>query len=263
MTEQNPRNEQKPGEKPGSRDAAFWAKSRNVLRVSDVPAGAVNLNVEGRRVIGALQGFGQLWQKTYTVRLTGADVTPREVVEIWKREFPDFHPPESRFYPSLDGVTPGEVMLINASVKGMPVYTGVMILYADDESFTVMTAEGLPEAGWNTFSAYEEGGTTVLQIQSLARASDPIYEVGFHLMGSTEQERIWKHVLASVAARFGVREPVSLDKVCVDNKRQWYRVGNIWHNASLRSLMFTLVKGGRETAVWIATLIQALRKRGR
>ena len=44
------------------RDTASWAKNRNVLRVSDVPEGAVNLNVEGRRVIGALQGFGQLWQ---------------------------------------------------------------------------------------------------------------------------------------------------------------------------------------------------------
>lgn len=259
MTDQNPRSS--PG--PGARDAAFWAKSRDVLRVSDVPAGAVNLNVEGRRVIGALQGFGQLWQKTYTVRLAGVDVTPREVVEIWKREFPNFHPPESRFYPSLDGVTPGEVMLINASVKGMPVYTGVMILYADDESFTVMTAEGLPEAGWNTFSAYDEDGTTVLQIQSLARASDPIYEVGFHLMGSTEQERIWKHVLTSLAARFGVRDAVTLKKECVDNKLQWHRVGNIWHNASLRSLLFTLLKGGRGIAVWVGTLIQTLAKRGR
>jgi hypothetical protein len=104
------------------RDTASWAKNRNVLRASDVPGGAVNLNVEGRRV-GALQGFGQLWQKIYTVRLRGVDATPRRLA-IWKREFPVFHPPESRFYPSLDGVAPGEIMLINASVQGMPVYTG-------------------------------------------------------------------------------------------------------------------------------------------
>src|SRR3954454_6937698 len=76
----------------------------------------------------------------------------------------------------------------------MPVYTGVMVLYSDDLSFTVMTAEGLPEAGWNTFSAYEEDGATVVQIQSLARASDPIYEVRFLLFGSTAQEKIWTHV---------------------------------------------------------------------
>jgi hypothetical protein len=227
------------------RDAGAWAKGRNVLRVSDVPAGAVNLNVEGRRVIGALQGFGQLWQKTYTVRLTGADVAPEDVVRIWKQEFPDFHPPQSRFYPSLDGVAPGEVMLINASVQGMPVYTGVMVLYSDEVSFTVMTAEGLPEAGWNTFSAYEEDGTTVVQIQSLARASDPIYEVGFRLFGSTQQERIWTHVLSNLAERFGVRGRVRLEKECVDPQLQWFRVGNLWHNASLRSVVYALAAQGR------------------
>jgi hypothetical protein len=222
------------------RDAGSWAVGCNVLRVSEVPEGAVNLNVEGRRVIGALQGFGQLWQKTYTVRLTGADVSPEEVVAIWKREFPVFHPPESRFYPSLDGVAPGEIMLINASVQGMPVYTGVMVLYSDDLSFTVMTAEGLPEAGWNTFSAYEEDGATVVQIQSLARASDPIYEIGFRLFGSTAQEKIWTHVLTSLAERLGARERVRLEKDCVDPKLQWYRVGNLWHNAGLRSVLYTV-----------------------
>jgi len=235
-----------PPESPRNpRDAGLWAKGRNVLRVADVPAGAVNLNVEGRRVIGALQGFGQLWQKTYTARLEGADVTPEEVVALWKREFPGFHPPQSRFYPSLDGVEPGEVMLINASVQGMPVYTGVMVLYSDEVSFTVMTAEGLPEAGWNTFSAFEEDGTTVVQIQSLARASDPIYEVGFRLFGSTEQERIWTHVLTTLAARFGVRGGVQLEKVCVDPQLQWLRIGNIWHNAGLRSVLYAMVAQAR------------------
>jgi hypothetical protein len=86
--------------------------STNVLHVSQVPAEAVNLNVEGRRVSGALQGFGQLWQKTYKVRLTGAKVDPQEVVRVWKEEFPSFQPPQSRFYPPLAGVAPGEVMLI-------------------------------------------------------------------------------------------------------------------------------------------------------
>ena len=143
-------------------------------------------------MIGALQGFGQLWQKTYTIRLAGAPGHPRGGGGPWEERVPLLPPSESRFYPSLDGVEPGEIMLINATVQGMPVNTGVMVLYSDDVSFTVMTAEGLPEAGWNTFSAYEEDGRDgVAQIQSLARASDPIYEVGFRLFGSTAQEKIW------------------------------------------------------------------------
>lgn len=249
MQEQNPQPE---NEQKQPRDATNWAHHIETLKVSDVPAGAVNLNVEGRHVAGALQGFGQLWQKTYRVRLTGADVTPKEVVRIWKEEFPSFHPPQSRFYPPLSGVAPGEVMLINASVQGMPVYTGVMVLYADDECFTVMTAEGLPEAGWNTFSVSEdEDGTVVAQVQSLARASDPIYEMGFHLFGSTEQEKIWTHVLTALAARFGVNGQVELQKVCVDPKLQWTRVGNVWHNAGARSVLYKLATPGRRIRGWI------------
>jgi len=109
----------------------------------------------------------------------------------------------------------------------------------------VMTAEVLPEAGWNTFSAYEDDGVTVIQIQSLARASDPIYEVGFRLFGSTAQEKIWDHVLSNLAERFGVRGRVRLEKACVDPQLQWYRAGNIWHNAGLRSALYAMVAQAR------------------
>ena len=62
--------------------------------------------VSGRRVSGPLQGFGQLWQKTYRVRLAGVETTPEETVKIWKERFPEFQPPNSRFYPSMAGVAP-------------------------------------------------------------------------------------------------------------------------------------------------------------
>jgi hypothetical protein len=76
--------------------------------VSEAPTGAVNLNVDGRSVMGPLQGFGQLWQKTYRAELSGADVTPAEVVKIWKEKLPEFQPPQNHFYPSMAGVKPGE-----------------------------------------------------------------------------------------------------------------------------------------------------------
>ena len=46
------------------RDAAYWAKDVTTLQVGDVPAEAINLNVTGRRVVGPVQGFGKMWQKT-------------------------------------------------------------------------------------------------------------------------------------------------------------------------------------------------------
>jgi uncharacterized protein DUF1990 len=239
VTEQTPNPEETEQKQP--RDAAYWAKRVEKLEVSEVPAGAAGVNVQGRREVGALQGFGKLWQKTYRVRLTRADVTPEEVVKAWKERFPELQPPNSRFYPSMAGVAPGEVLFISASVGGMPVYTGVRVIYADDESFTVMTPEGHPESGWNTFSAYrDDDGTTMAQIQSLARANDPIYELGFRIVGSTTQERIWTHVLKSLAAHFGVNEPVTLEKVCIDPKMQWSYIRNVWQNAGARSMLYTM-----------------------
>src|SRR5215216_3924461 len=170
-----------------SRDAANWAGHIETLKVAKVPTGAVNINVDGRRVVGPLQGFGALWQKTYQVRLRLPDLMPAEVIRIWKEHFPEFQPPQNRFYPSVAGVAPGEVVLINASLQGLPVGTGVMVLYADDESFTLMTPQGHPESGWVTFSAFadeEDEGAIVAQVQSMARANDPIYEIGFKLGGS-------------------------------------------------------------------------------
>ncbi|MEJ2749341.1 MAG: hypothetical protein P8183_15770, partial [Anaerolineae bacterium] len=175
-------------------NAASWAKLVDTLSVGDTPDEAINLNVQGKRVSGPLQGFGQLWQKTYKLRLHDVETTPADVVGLLKAKLPDFMPANSRFYPSITGVQPGEVIIINATMPGVPgtISTGVMILYADDEAFTVMTPEGHPESGFNTFSAYEADETVIAQIQSLARANDPVYEFGFRFMGgSKEQEKIW------------------------------------------------------------------------
>ncbi len=222
------------------RDAANWAKSGENLKVGELPREATNLNVEGRRVVGPLEGFGQLWQKTYRVRLSGTSVTPTEVVKVWKEHFPEFQPPSNRFYPSVAGVQPGEVVMINAMTPGGPVSTGVMVLYSDEESFTLMTPQGHPESGWVTFSAFEEDGVTVAQVQSLARANDPIYEMAFRLIGASMQEQIWTHVLTSLARHYDVQGAVSVQKTCVDPKLQWSGFKNLRHNAQIITLLYTL-----------------------
>ena len=234
-------------EEKNSRENAHWAHPVSRLKVGDVPAGAINLNVEGRQVVGPLQGFGQLWQKTYQVWLRGVNVTPQELVRFWKENLPNLMPSNSRFYPSFSGVKPGEVVLINATLPGipggMPVSTGVLILYADEEAFTVMTPQGHPESGFNTFSAYEEDGVTVAQIQSLARANDPIFEFGFRFMGgAAQQEKIWHHVLTAIAAHYGVTGQVQMQKTCVDPKLQWSQAKNIWQNSVLRTTINTPVR---------------------
>ncbi len=239
------------------RDAANWAGHFETLTVPNVPTGAVNINVEGRRVVGPLQGFGALWQKTYQVRLRGENLTPADVVQVWKARFPEFQPPQNRFYPSVAGVAPGEVVLINASLQGLSVGTGVMVLYADDESFTLMTPQGHPESGWVTFSAFpdeEDGGAIMAQVQSMARANDPIYELGFKLGGSAAQEQIWTHVLTSLATHFACKPTIHFVKVCVDPQLQWSQAKNIWHNAAIRSMLYTLAGPAR----WVRGLVRGV-----
>ena len=103
-------------EKPDLRDSA-WAKPVDKLHIAGAPAGALSLNVEGKQVVGPLQGFGQLWQKTYRLSFGDDDVIPADVIRIWKEKLPEFMPNNSRFYPSITGVKPGEVIIINATLE--------------------------------------------------------------------------------------------------------------------------------------------------
>lgn len=230
-------------------ESTNWASSSRDMRVGQTPEGALNINVEGRTGQSPLQGFGQLWQKTYRVRLEGVDRNPADVMAHWKAEFPRFQPPENHFYPSMEGVKPGEVMLIDSTLPVfpglpgiIPIASGVMILYADDESFTVMTPEGFPVAGWNTFSTYEdEDGCTVAQVKSLERASDPIYEFGNRFMGGAgQQEKIWRHVLESLASDLGVTTDATTVIECLDEKVQWSEWKNIFHNAMFRTMLYVI-----------------------
>ena len=72
------------------RDGESWAKPVERLEVAGVQPGSSGINVAGRRPTSPVQGFGRMWQKTYRVRLLGADVTPQQVIAVWKRDFPSF-----------------------------------------------------------------------------------------------------------------------------------------------------------------------------
>ncbi|HEX9036909.1 MAG TPA: hypothetical protein VF808_07940 [Ktedonobacterales bacterium] len=222
------------------RDAGSWAAQSAHLTVTEVPVGAVNLNVEGRGVVGPLQGFGPLWQKTYRVSLAGVSVTPAELVSYWKAHFGDLQPRENKFYTPSAGVAPGGVVLMNASAQGLPVNSGLLVLYSDDDSFTFMTPEGCPEAGWIMCSAYEENGATFAQVRTQGRANDPVFEIGFRMFGAKQQERIWTYVLKQLAARFSVQAAPTVEKLCLDPRFQWSRAGNVWQNATIRSFFYAV-----------------------
>ena len=147
----------------------------------------------GRRLASPIQGFGKMWQKTYQVRIPAERVSTTDLIATWKQRFPDFWPEGNSFYGPLTGIAPGDVALLNMTLPGqMKLSTGVMVLYADDESFTLMTPQGHMFAGWITFSATELDGDTVAQAQVLMRASDPIFEMGLTLGGHKQEDRFWQ-----------------------------------------------------------------------
>jgi anti-anti-sigma factor len=222
-----------------TRSTGSWAKPVEQLSVAETPAGALSLNVQGRQLFGPLQGFGQMWQKTYRIALRNRELTPQQVIATWKENVPRLKPPQKRFYPSSLGIAPNELVLIDAQTAAGSISTGVMVLYAGAESFTLMTPAGHPEAGWVTFSSYIEDGSTFAQVQVLARASDPFYELAFRLAGSKLQDQIWTHVLAELAALLGTSGEVQMHKTLLDPKLQWERAGNIWYNAQLRTLLYS------------------------
>ena len=222
------------------RDAAYWAKQTSFI-VTNAPSGALNLNVDGRLAVSPLQGFGQMWQKTYRIHLKDSPVQPSEVIKVWKENFPKFWPKGNNFYGPLTGIAPGEVALLNLSMPvGMKLSTGVVVLYADDESFTLMTPQGHMFAGWITFSSYKDDDCTIAQAQVLIRANDPVYEIGFRLGGYAKEDRFWQATLTSVAAYFDVQAPVETKRVCVDPKLQWSQAKNIWHNSAIRTTLYTV-----------------------
>jgi hypothetical protein len=222
------------------RDAGNWPGNISTLTVNGERPGALILNLQGRRVLGPLQGFGQLWDKRYRIALEGAEVSPAEVIRTWKTNFQRFAHPSLHFYFSPYGIIPGEVAVINADMPGgLKVSTGVMVLFADDLSFSFMTPQGHLFAGWITFSAYELRGYTFAEIRLQVRASDPLHEIGIRLGINREEDRAWADTLRRLAAHYGVTGSVQLRVVCLDPDVQWSQAGNIWYNAALRSAFHT------------------------
>jgi hypothetical protein len=243
------------------RDAEHWAQPVERLRVEGIAAGAHNLNVEGRQLTGPLKGFGQMWKRTYRVRLPGVTATPEDVIATWKAHFQKFWLKGNRFYGTPKGIAPGEVAVLNLAgplnVTGPGdaplIYTGIRVIYADDVSFAFMTPEGHIVAGMNTFSAFVDEGTPVAQVQCLVRPSDPLYEISARMgvLYRTE-DNFWKHTVEALATHFGVTTAAVITTELVDPRVQWLAAGNVWHNAAVRTGLYMLGAPLR----WVAKLFK-------
>ncbi|MEX2393439.1 MAG: hypothetical protein WD826_03055, partial [Actinomycetota bacterium] len=207
----------------------------------EIPSDAVNLNVEGRRVAGVAGGFGKMWQKTYSVRIAGTNVTPERVIKTWKEHFPDFWPKNARFFGPMASVTPGDVALLNLKGPGgVKLSTGIIVVYADDTSFSFMSPEGHMFNGMITFSARPDEGAVVAQAQMMIRAQDPLYELGMTFGGHGKEDKHWTYTLEHLAKSFGADVKATAERTVVDKRRQWKHFGNITRSAAIRSGMYAM-----------------------
>ncbi|MDQ2682123.1 MAG: hypothetical protein M3Y37_01215, partial [Chloroflexota bacterium] len=121
-------------------NATSWATPVDKLNLDrDMPDPGMANNITGRRVTSPIQGFGRMWHKVHRVSLDGVDISPTELIAEWKANFGSFWPKGNRFYGPLTGLEPGEIAVLNIGMPGgQRLSTGVLVLYADDESFTLM-----------------------------------------------------------------------------------------------------------------------------
>lgn len=212
-----------------SRNADAWAAKTDRLHVT-ADLQRHGYNVEGRRVAGPQQGFGRLWRRTSVVRL-GDAVTPEAVVADWRAHFGRYWPTAMHFHGGADAIAPGDVAPLTAG--GMA--TGILVLYADDTSFTFLTPEGHPFAGMITFSAAEVDGGTCARIDILLRTADPLVEAAWPIVRPGE-DRFWAGTLRNLAAAHGVPHArVEQTTTLVDGRRLWRNWRNLFRSAMLRS----------------------------
>lgn len=230
------------GGPPPGLDAPFagWAMPVDRILLKGIPPEAMNLNVEGRRTAGPADGFGQLWDKRYRLRLSDPDISPEQAVALWKAAFPSFWPRGNRLFASDNGaIVPGTPALLNLRLPGgLTLATGIMVIYTDDTAFTFMTVDGHMLSGWIHFSSFREDAATVIQVHPLFRAGDPLMELGFRLGGARQEDAFWQATLANLARRLGTWGQFEERHRCIDRRMNWRKAGRLWHSAAIRSSVY-------------------------
>ncbi|MBN2437293.1 MAG: STAS domain-containing protein, partial [Deltaproteobacteria bacterium] len=217
-----------------------WATSVDRLSMAGIPTGAMNMNVDGRRTSSPVEGFGRLWEKRYRLCLHDPDLDPRQIISLWRSEFPDFWPKGNDLFPSGNAsISPGTTALLNLTLPGgLVLATGLMVIYADDTSFSFMTAQGHMLSGWITFRCFRDNGSTFIEVHPLFRAGDPLMELGFRLGAAAQEDRFWHETLGNLARRLGTHGEGAQQNILVDPDIQWNRFANIRYSAAIRSALY-------------------------
>lgn len=153
----------------------------------------------------AADGSGYLIQRDYWAVLRECSLTPHDVIRILRKRFCEL-PPEQfvRFTRNTDA---GELLdleeVLTVAIRGAG-EVGVRVIHTDDNSITLGTLKGHPEAGRITFGAYRtEQGDVIFHIRSRARSKSPFYLAGFLTAGDAIQTNTWTDLIDRFAHTVG------------------------------------------------------------
>lgn len=158
-----------------------------------------------RGLILASQGSGPLLQRDYWAVIEESEKSATEIAEMLAVDFCQFAPEDLVEFKRTDGrdepLVPGVELEVQIRLAGA---CKVRVIHRDENSLTVATLEGHPEAGKITFGAYpNEHGDVIFHIRSKARSSSSVRYAGFLAVGEPMQTNTWTDYVDRVAHTVG------------------------------------------------------------
>jgi hypothetical protein len=157
------------------------------------------------RLFPASEGVGPLVQRDYWAVIDRCELAPREVATIIAQSFAEFAPADVVAFRRVEGsgapLAVGDELVVSIRMAGQ---CGVRVVHRDDNSLTIGTLPGHPEAGRITFGAYRNRrGDVIVHIRSRARSGTRLHRAGFLGLGDPMQLTCWTDFIIAVAARCG------------------------------------------------------------
>lgn len=156
-------------------------------------------------LLPATRGSGPLLQRDYWAVLDGCSLAPAELIEEVKQQFCRLPPASLVGFTAADGM--GRGARLDIVIKPGQ-QCAVTVIHEDDQSLTLGTLEGHPEAGRITFGSYRNpAGDVIFHIRSRARSTTAIKRIGFLAIGDAMQTNTWTDFIRNVAALAGASIP--------------------------------------------------------
>ncbi len=161
--------------------------------------------METARLMLAERGVGPLLQRDYWGVVRNAGASPRAVMSTVRRFFPSFAPRELASFDRCDGreasLSAGDELYVTIPFAGR---FRVRVTHVGDQSLTLATEEGHPEAGRITFLCYRNAtGELVFHIRSRSRSGSGRFRAGFLTSGEVMQTSTWTDFVNRVGVAFG------------------------------------------------------------